>query len=274
MAFPKLLISLVCALLFSGEEQFKTGEKDIFSLSGEWQFYWEELIRLPEEAKNKAVAMEVPSDWYEWGLPQVTKFGYATYIKRINADNDGSLGLKIAHVFSSYELFINGQSIYKSGIVGRSKAEYEPSREPVVIAIPERFGDEFIIAIQAANYDHLDSGIYYEPIVGSYADLSLNLRIEQGISLFLAGGFFITGFILFGFSLLSRQLELQVFFYALFSLSLMYRMLGATPYPLHSLVPDTNFYLSITLEYLTIHTAALFGGLFVLKPLKSRLQHY
>lgn len=265
-----IVISLILSFTSAGDDQYANADQEKVSLSGSWDFYWEELITLPSESKEKPIAVDVPNDWYNYEGEHISKFGYATYVKTLNVDNDGSLGLQLDHVFSSYALYINGELIYRSGIVAESKSDYTPYREPVVVAIPERLGDELVIAIQAANYDHLDSGLYYDLFIGDYNSLSLELRIKQGISLFLAGGFFITGFILFGFSLSSRQLELQVFFYALFSLSMMYRMLGASPYPLHSLLPQTNFYLSITLEYLAIHTAALFGGLFIFETFKKQ----
>ena len=256
-------------LSFLSAEVPQKADETSLDLSGSWDFYWSELLVDPAEAKNEPKSINVPSDWHEAGIPGVTKFGFATYFKEIVVQNDGSLGLKIDHIFSSYTLYINGELLYASGEVGTSREAYRPYREPKVFSIPEQFGDQLKITIQSANYDHLNSGIYYKPILGNYAELERELRLKQGISLFLAGGFFITGFILFGFSLSSRQLALPVFFYALFSLSLMYRMLGASPYPLHALVPSLNFYLAITLEYLAIHTAALFGGLFIFETFKK-----
>ena len=272
MRLSALFLLVICFLSSS----FSTlGQETQYTLAGEWDFYWKELIVHPNEASNSPNKIEAPGDWYvDSPIPGIERHGYATYFRTINIDNDGSLGLKIDHAFSSYHLFINGVSIYQSGKVATTREDYVPYREPKVLAIPEAFGDSLAITIQVANFDHLNSGIYYEILIADYSNLLIDLQRRQGVSLFLAGGLFLTGFILFGFSLASRQLELQVLFFALFALSLMYRMMGSSPYPLHSLVPDFNFYIAIRAEYLSIHTAALFGGLFIFQTLNTHLNTF
>ena len=132
-----------------------------------------------------------------------------------------------------------------------------------MIDITDYGESEFELIIQVANFDHLNSGLHYAISIGDYHKLDAELATQQGVNLFLAGGLFITGFVLLAFAFTYKQLELQIPFYALFSISLMYRMIGADPYPLHALFNEYPFALSIHLEYLTIHTAALFGGLFI-----------
>lgn len=46
------LVSLFSVFLVSGDPQFEKGQQDNQSLAGEWQFFWQELIKLPEEAKK------------------------------------------------------------------------------------------------------------------------------------------------------------------------------------------------------------------------------
>lgn len=264
-----LLIHLILTSsfsLFSQERQY--------TLAGEWDFYWNELIVNPKEAVYPPNKVKTPGDWYiDSSIPDIERHGYATYFRRVTIENDGTLGLKISHAFSSYHLFINDISIYESGKVAKSRSAYRPYREPKVIAIPKSLGDSLAITIQVANYDHSNSGIYYEISIADYNSLNIDLQRRQAVSLFLAGGLFLTGFILLGFSLASHQLELQVLFFALFALSLVYRMLGATPYPLHTLEPGLNFYLAIRMEYLSVHTAALFGGLFIFQTFKNQTPH-
>jgi len=266
----KSFIVLVIALLVVNSDKSRSEQVSTNELSGNWDFYWKELIIDPDEAANTPIQVVVPADWQSYDIEGISQFGYATYIKNIHIVNDGKVGIKIDHVFSAYELFVNGRQLYASGKVGVSKEDYEPYREPRIINIPMDLGDDLTIVLQAANYDHLNSGFYYEPSIGDYETLSRDLKARQGVSLFLAGGFFITGFILFGFSLASRQLELQVFFYSLFSLSLVYRMIGSSPYPLHALFSSYDFYVATRFEYLAIHTAALFGGLFIFQTFRRQ----
>lgn len=237
-------------------------------LNGTWNFYWQELIQSEAEAKVKPTLVTVPHDWYnekpDESADYFPKQGFATYALNIILPKERPvLGLAISQIFSSYNLIVNDELIYKSGVVAKSKADYMPYREPMVHILDTKKSDTLSILIQAANYDHLNSGIHYSIQLGSYNRLQKELISKQSTNLFLAGGLFITGFILLSFSIAYRQLELQVPFYALFSLSLMYRMLGADPYPLHTFLDHFNFYLAIKLEYGTIHTAAFFGGLFI-----------
>ncbi len=105
--------------------------------------------------------------------------------------------------------------------------------------------------------------MYYPLELEAYNNLTRRIRRNQGISLFLAGGFFITGFVLLAFSSVYRSLSLPIPFYAIFSLSMMYRMIGADYYPLQAMFNDLNFHLAITMEYLSAYTAGLSGGLFI-----------
>jgi signal transduction histidine kinase len=265
-------ITLIFCFSLKAQENWLDLSENTFNeaakLDGTWNFYWHELIQSEGEAKSKPTLVTVPHDWYNEksainGL-NFDKQGYATYSLNIILPKRHSiLGLEISQIFSSYNLIVNNKLIYESGVVAKSKAEYLPYREPMVHVLDTEDSDTLSIVIQAANYDHLNSGIHYSLHLGNYNRLQKQLISKQSTNMFLAGGLFITGFILLSFSVAFRQLELQVPFYALFSLSLMYRMVGAEPYPLHSLLDHYNFYLAIKLEYGTIHTAALFGGLFV-----------
>lgn len=267
-----LIVSIMLSLSLNGQENFlDLRDRDLsekVALDGVWGFYWHELITNENEAVASPTWVTVPHDWYneksDISNLSFSKEGYATYsLNIILPPKRPKLGLNISQVFSSYNLIINQKVIYRSGVVAKSRKEYRPYREPMVHVIDGEESDTLKVMIQAANYDHLNSGIHYSIYLGDYNELQKQLMSKQGTNMFLAGGLFITGFILLSFSFAYRQLAVQVPFYALFSLSLMYRMLGADPYPLHSLLDHYNFYLAIKLEYSTIHTAALFGGLFI-----------
>lgn len=241
------------------EERFR----EPLNLDGKWDFFWSQFIESGDYS-SEWVEMQVPSDWYdEPNVHQFPRTGYASYRTTLLVSGRQDLGLYISHIFSSYKLIINGSVAYESGRVKSNEEEYFPYREPKVIALSDYGFDEFEIIIQVANFDHMNSGMHYSLVVGEYDPLLYDLTLRQDVNLFLAGGLFITGFVLLAFAFSYQQLELQIPFYALFSISLMYRMLGADPYPIHVLFINFPFRLSIHLEYISIHSAALFGGLFV-----------
>ncbi|WP_420386612.1 7TM diverse intracellular signaling domain-containing protein [Roseivirga sp.] len=234
-----------------------------FELRGKWDFYWNQLIE-GDDSTGNFVPMEVPSDWYDAPNPNgYTRTGYASYRIRIKVNTSENLGLSIPHFFSAYKLIVNGHVVHESGKVARTREEYVPYREPQVLRLTPDEDQELDIIVQVANFDHLNAGMHYPITIGSYKSLNYELNLKHSVNLFLAGGLFITGFVLLAFAMAYKHLEKPIPFYALFSISLMYRMLGANPYPIHTIIPDFPYTLSIHLEYMSIHTAALFGGLFV-----------
>ena len=212
------------------------------------------------------VLVQVPHDWAvdeDYGF-ETTGFGtYQTTVLLPN--NHHHLGLYIQHAFSPYRLFFNGRLIHNQGDVQESREDYEAFRTPQAFDFKNLDSDTLTITIQVANYDHNNAGLYYPLKIGSYAELSSAITSRQYINMFLAGGLFLSGFILLAFAFTYNQLEQAIPFYALFSLSLMYRMLGADPYPIHIIFPDMLFWLSVHLEYIGSHAAALFGGIFIFR---------
>ena len=240
--------------------------EESFYLDGEWDFYWNELLESKDDAVGPPVKAEVPHDWSQLEIAgeNLPDFGYATYaVRLVFAENRLPLGMLIPHAFSSYKVIINDSLVYQSGEVGKTRETYRAYREPKVISLREFSSDTLDIVIQVANFHHTNAGIYYSIEVNTWDNLIRDLRTNQGLSLFLAGAFFITGFVLVAFSAAYRHLSLPVPFYALFSLSLMYRMIGADYYPLHAMFNALNFDLAICLEYLSGYSTSLFGGLFI-----------
>ncbi|MFY0592033.1 sensor histidine kinase [Roseivirga sp.] len=240
--------------------------EEFYKLDGQWDFYWNQLIEKRSDSNVPPTQIEVPHDWskIEINGVELPDFGYATYAVRLILPKEKpQSGMLITNAFSSYNVFVNDSLIYESGVVAKTKKEYRGYREPKVVSLKEFKSDTLDVIIQVSNYHHSNAGLYYSLEVGSWNKLIKELRTNQGLSLFLAGAFFITGFILIAFSAAYRHLSLPVPFYALFSLSMMYRLVGTDYYPLHAMLNTLNFDLAICLEYLSGYTASLFGGLFI-----------
>ncbi len=235
-------------------------------LEGNWDFYWEELISATNTLRNPKKQVHLPHDWAEEeinGQP-LSSTGYATYTTRLLLPKDRPpLGVFIPHAFSSYKVIINDSLVWESGVVADNKEAYRAFRDPKVISLREFKTQTLDIIIQVANFDHHNGGLYFPLEVDLYDNLVRTLRTNQGVSLFLAGGFFITGIVLLAFSSVYKHLSLPIPFYAFFSLSMMYRLIGADYYPLHAMFNGFDFSLAICLEYMSAYSAALFGGLFI-----------
>ncbi len=235
-------------------------------LQGEWDFYWEQLIEETSGLANAPTKVTLPHDWTSEVIngENLTATSYATYATRLIVPEDRPpLGLYIPHAFSSYRVIINDSLVWQSGVVATSKADYRAYREPKVVSLREFKTQTLDVIIQVANYDHYNAGLYYPVEVDVYENLVRSMRTNQGISLFLAGGFFITGIVLLAFSTVYKHLSLPIPMYAFFSLSMMYRMIGSDYYPLHAMFNDFNFDLALCIEYMSAYSATLFGGLFI-----------
>jgi len=270
------LFAVIILVLFSSTELWaqnrsvfdlrgKSFEEPVM-LNGEWDFYWAQLIQSSKGLKAPKHKVDLPHDWAKETIDgqELPSTGYATYAVRLLVDVERPhIGIYIPHAFSSYKLIVNDSVIWNSGQVGTSKDVYRGFREPKTVSLKEFKTGVLDVLVQVSNFDHHNAGLYFPVEIGDHDGLIRRIRTNQGISLFLAGGFFITGFVLIAFSTVYRHLSLPIPFYAFFSLSMMYRMIGSDYYPLHAMFNDFDFNLALCLEYLSAYSAALFGGLFI-----------
>lgn len=267
--FSVLILFVVLTTYGQDRSTFDLRTFDFFEstfLDGEWDFYWQELIGESSDLENPKNKVTIPHDWAQEEIDgeRLSPSGYATYAVRLLLPLERPpLGMFIPHAFSSYKVLINDSLVWESGVVADTESEYRAFRDPKVISLKEFKTQTLDIIIQVANFDHHNGGLYFPLEIDLHENLIRTLRTNQGISLFLAGGFFITGIVLLAFSSVYKHLSLPIPFYAFFSLSMMYRLIGADYYPLHAMFTGFDFNLAICLEYMSAYSAALFGGLFV-----------
>lgn len=272
------IVKLVLALLFSQAFVMNAcGQSNATSLkesiNGEWLFFWSELIKKPESALHEPLITQIPHEWPDLKNNGVNlpKIGYGTYFKQlILPKKHPDFGIEIPHFYSAYKLIVNGQVLYECGVVARTKEDYEPKRVPKVISFGQIKADTLNIAIQVANFDHTKSGFLERIGIGEYDDLNNKFTRRLSFNLFVAGGLFISGIIVLIFSVYHKQLIDQVPFYGLFSMSIMYHLLGSDSYPLHVMFPEYDYKLALHLEYLTTYAASFSSGLFVFTVYKRQ----
>ncbi|WP_170827401.1 sensor histidine kinase [Roseivirga sp. 4D4] len=240
-------------------------EKPI-AIDGAWDFYWSELIEDPSSAESIPIIANVPHQWPDLELNGATlpRTGFGTYIKKVRLPSSSSdWGLEIPHFFSAYNLYVNGDLLHSSGQVAKTREDYSPQRVPKIVSLASVDSNYLEIVIQVANFDHHKSGFFYNIEIGDLSMLERKFNRRLSFSVFVAGGLFICGLIVIFFSIVFRQLLNQVSFFGMFSLAILYHILGSDTYPLHIIFPNYDFYLALRVESLTAYLAALAGGLFV-----------
>ncbi|MBA7555922.1 hypothetical protein ES705_48615 [subsurface metagenome] len=124
-------------------------EKGIVNLNGEWEFYWEKLLK-PDDFTAKSIPemngfIEVPRIWNRYevkneagtGKRILGGDGFATYRltiilndRNISPVSGECIGLKIPYMSTSYRMWINGKLISSNGKVGMEKSETIPQYLP------------------------------------------------------------------------------------------------------------------------------------------------
>jgi signal transduction histidine kinase len=147
--------------------QYAAVESFEVNLNGEWEFYWNKMLRPYDFAGKKTTKPDfygkVPSYWTDYPKDKVEteKFGYATYRLTILLPT----GLREPMAFnlpvfdSSYDLYVNGDYITGNGVPGISADETVPEyNRKYVSFIPT--SDTVSVIINVSNFDHRRGGFW------------------------------------------------------------------------------------------------------------------
>ena len=152
-------------------------DKFIVKLNGEWEFYWEKILR-PDDFKAGTIKPDyfgnVPSYWTDYPQESVRteKFGYATYRLTVllPPGMDKPLALDMPVFDSSYDVYINGKHLGGNGIPGKSEKESKPEYKRNFFRInPE--SDSLVIIIAVSNYNHRRGGFWLPVKLGTFPEV-------------------------------------------------------------------------------------------------------
>lgn len=278
---PFLFSILSCGQILYGEKPPKVvkgildlrskwdfDSKGYLSLDGDWIFTWKKLYSdlVTSYEKTPFLYANVPDAWnnyiqgeYGNGYPS---FGYATYEMKILLDEPRSdMAIKMLEASTAYNIFINGQKVLSSGIVGRSKEESKPLYRPAVSA-PLRLEKSNDIVIEVSNFAHSKGGVWAKVWIGKHSELSTLRERTIWLDLFITGGLFIgVLYHLSLFSLLRR--ESSHLFFALIGIVAIVRIVLTGERLFFTLLPNFDFDLSYRLELLSVYIGGSILALFI-----------
>lgn len=233
-------------------------------LNGEWLFYWKELLTSKDSTVKKGRVIDFPKMWHNENLTQeLPSFGYATYILHVLLPKTNvPLRIDMPDAYSSYNLFINGDLVLKSGQVTTSSENFIPHWENKSYDIPPGT-QELNIALQVANFSHSKGGIKEPIVIGKKEMLLLKRQRVEAIDLLLTGCLFMGGLFFIGLYLFGRR-DKAILLFALYSIVFSYRIIGTDNYVLHTLLPDISWYITIRLEYISLFLGIGLFGLYTL----------
>lgn len=234
----------------------------ILSLNGEWEFYWNELLspldlKVRQHFSKKYV--QFPSLWSEVQMDgkSLPNQGYATYRLVIQTKkNLPLLGLKIANVYTSYKLFLNGKIFAENGKVGKTKKETIPHWIPV----SKSFSSEdttIELVLQIANFHHSKGGIKSPILLGNSDEIIKKKEHSLYLDLILFGTILMAGVFFLSMFFLIRK-DPAILFFSLFCLAYSYRIVGFGEQVLHRMLPNLNWELTIRMEYISMYLSCIF----------------
>ncbi len=158
-----------------------TPERFVVRLNGEWEFYWNKLLRPHDFSGPERYTPDwygnVPSYWTDYpGETGAVKEGCATYRLTILLPP----GLKVPLAFdmpvfdSSYDLYVNGRYMGGNGVPGKTADETVPEYRRNFFRT-ESVSDTMSVVINVANFDHRRGGFWLPVTFGTFNELQKRL---------------------------------------------------------------------------------------------------
>jgi len=236
-------------------------EEPEFPLNGEWHFFWNELIKPGDPIQNIPETISFPHLWNEYD--DLGSFGYATYkIKVLLPKEYPKLALTIPDSYSSYRLYFGNQIVAENGVVGINKENYSPNWLPITVPLDRFESNNIDVILQVSNFDHFKGGVRLPIVIGKEELLQRNREIELGYTFILTGSLIMGALFFLGLYSFGKQ-EKTILFFALFCLVYSYRIIGTELYPLHFILPNLPWILTIKLEYISLYLSASLFGMFI-----------
>ncbi|MEM6735922.1 MAG: response regulator [Bacteroidota bacterium] len=224
------------------------------SLSGEWEFYWEELSMPDTINYLEKDYYDFPKLWNDGVTKngqELTAKGYATYrLKVVLPPVSPQLALSISEMYCSYKLYYNGFEFERNGIPGKSKALSVPDWMPRTINF-SKFTDTLEFVLQISNFRHTKGGVKEPILIGDRTKLMAKRDFDFSYDFLLCGSLIMGGLFFLGLFLFGRH-EKSVLFFALFCITFSYRMIGSGEYAFHALYPTIPWNIIIRAEYLSL----------------------
>lgn len=244
-------------------ENYDFNREGIVALNGEWEFYWNELLKPEDFLKRTNFVINyfnIPNKWngYKINNKKISDFGYATYRLHIilNPDKNYLYGMKIRDISSSYIFWLNNLLIVSNGSIASSEKYFQPKWiSTTTYFVLTNQTNELIL--QVANYSHVDSGVLFNIFFGISSKIDNMQRRDSGFEFFLFGALLITGLYHLGLYYFRRKDRSSLFF-GIFCLLIGLRTFITGERNLIQIFPDIPWVVTTKIEYLITPLTPIF----------------
>lgn len=243
-------------------------QKSLYSLNGEWIFYWEKLITpenyRQEKRKASGILVKVPSYFsnYEIGGSPLPGKGYGTYSLTIllpeNSRSPICFDIPVFDV--AFRFYLNDLLIGSSGTVGTSRDEEVPWYEPSSFCYMPH-SDTLQLLVQISNFHHRRGGFWKAIFMGGPEKVQSRMERNRMYNYSTIGILFFFTFFFVIFWLFSRGQTIMLLF-ALTALGILIRSVNTGLYFSNAFV-YAPWSWQIRMEYLGSYMAFVFGMMFL-----------
>lgn len=264
--YAVLLLCCVSTMGLQAQNQVEVMDARSWDLStrlplrGNWTLIEHKLVA-PEAIRGEAVTSTItfPSLWND-RRPDGKGLGFETYaLDILIPDYIERMALEIPQLYSSYNVWVNGELVSSAGEVGVEKAVVKPKWVYQYASFPVAT-DTLHIVLQLANFHHHKGGamnplhLGTEDKIRSHFNWAVGSNIIEASILFLEGLFFI---------FFHRKIRKPVILYfALLCLTWSVRSVFSNLYPFVLVFPDFNWEWQVKIEYITLYLTVIWAALF------------
>lgn len=170
-------------------------ERQTIALSGNWAFFWKQLLAPQQVKQNSDLATFIPAKggWQDnKRFPEYQAIGYGTYFVEVNLHQTSkNLALDIPHIETAYRLFINSDLVASGGTVSDTLLDSAPGYHSTIVGIPDGL-NSFSVLIQVSNYHSSWGGLWQPIVIGDRDSLHTLHRDKVALSMFILGALLIT----------------------------------------------------------------------------------
>jgi signal transduction histidine kinase len=237
-------------------------------LSGEYEFYWRQLLT-PEEfagsnRPERSGFIDVPRAWNGFqvdGQP-ISGKGYATYRLTILFDETPPpLAFKFLDMGTAYSVFVNGKKMLAVGSVATAAGHAIPAYSPQVMNFVAD-ANRIELIYHVSNFHHNRGGAWEVVQLGLQEDIYAARERRLTFDFFLFGALMIISIyhvVLF----ILRPKEISTLYFAVFCFLIGCRILATMERYLVFLMPGIPWELLVKFEYLVTNLSTAFFALFM-----------
>lgn len=223
------------------------------ALSGEWDFYWMQLLEPKQvrHAQSSKSLMPLPNSWNNQISEKMPfpALGHATYQLALHLADTQPLALRIPDIGTAYKLYIDDELVSQSGVVTSGMQGFVPAYKLSVVPFTPA-STRITLTIQVANYAYDWGGIWFALELGSIESAYQQQTNTLLKSIFIIGIFVVAAvYSLIQFIL--RTVDPLPFVFALLCITLAVREIVAFHVLALTAGIHIPFALEMRVEYLT-----------------------